>query len=191
MKGASDEPNADAISTFLFAVSDAMVTRSLSGHLLSVVVFFLHPKRIRVIKLFHHLGTAGAGQEQPEQVDAVLWGKPAGKKITLCQVITPPNNTLSSLVIASATMTSCTELCFLNPCLTRKRGDGGYGVMTTFSNRISKFWLFPSDGSVQGIIVSFVTCPPAFIVPRYTLVQQICRPLRYIFAEVVTSRASA
>jgi hypothetical protein len=79
MKGASDEPNADAISTFLFAVSDAMVTRSLSGHLLSVVVFFLHPKRIRVIKLFHHLGTAGAGQEQPEQVDAVLRGKPAGR----------------------------------------------------------------------------------------------------------------
>jgi len=39
----------------------------------------LHSKRIRVIKLFYHLGTAGAGQEQPEQVDAVLWGKPAGR----------------------------------------------------------------------------------------------------------------
>ena len=119
MKGASDEPKAEAMSTFLFAVSDAMVTRSLSGHLLSVVVFLLHSKRIRVIKLFYHLGTAGAGQEQPEQVDAVLWGKPAGrlKKITLCQVITPPNNTLSSLVIASATMTSYTKLCFLKPCL--------------------------------------------------------------------------
>jgi len=38
-QGASDEPEADAISTFLFVASDSMVTRSLSGHLLSVVVF--------------------------------------------------------------------------------------------------------------------------------------------------------
>jgi hypothetical protein len=57
MKGAIDEPNADAISTFLFAVSDAMVTRSLSTLILSVVVFFLHLTRIRAIKNapFHHL----------------------------------------------------------------------------------------------------------------------------------------
>jgi len=57
MKGASDEPKADAISTFLFAVSDAMVTRSLSGLILSVVVFLLHLTRIQAIKnaLFHHL----------------------------------------------------------------------------------------------------------------------------------------
>jgi hypothetical protein len=38
-QGASDEPEADAISTFLFVASDVMVTRSLSGHLLFVVVF--------------------------------------------------------------------------------------------------------------------------------------------------------
>jgi len=38
MKGASDEPKADAMRTFLLVVPDAMITRSLSTLILSVVV---------------------------------------------------------------------------------------------------------------------------------------------------------
>ena len=79
------------------------------------------------------------------------------KKTTIHQVIIPLNNLPSFQVIASATMKSGTGLCFREPSLTRKRGDGGYGVMTTFSNLMSKFWVLPSDGSEQGIMVSMVT----------------------------------
>ena len=48
----------------------------------------------------------------------------------------------------------------------QKTSEGDYGVITIFSNLISRFWLFASDGSEQDIMASLVTCPPAFMVPR-------------------------
>jgi hypothetical protein len=63
-------------------------------------------------------------------------------------------------------MTTGTGSYFLKSFLRKKEDEGDYGVITIFSNLISRFWLFASDGSEQYIMTSLVTCPPAFMVPR-------------------------
>lgn len=52
-----------------------------------------------------------------------------------------------------------------------------YCVTTTLSNRTSRSWSDRDDGSVQENWLSRLTWPPAASVPRYTVFQQIIRPL--------------